>query len=150
MRAAGEARVRELVAKHNANLEALNAAAEAEASKREAQLAQILQPLEALQQKAVDDLDPEAAEKIQLKIDEATAAAASANAIATRELDAAKASATAAHRATVESTSSFYATRAAKLGEILAARAALAAAESDLVKKPKAAEVTSRSFGISC
>ena len=64
----GGAQMRDLVAKHNANLEALNAAAEAEASSREAQLVQTLQPLEASLQKAEEDIDPETCVKTQAEI----------------------------------------------------------------------------------
>jgi len=119
--------MRELEAKHNANLEALNAAAEAEALSREAQLVQTLQPLESSLQKAEEDLDLDACEKIQAEIDKATAAAASATAIAV-----------AAHRATVAKTTAFHEACAAKLEELLAVQAALAAAESNLANKPTA------------
>jgi predicted RNA binding protein with dsRBD fold (UPF0201 family) len=126
----GEVRMRELEAKHAANLEALNAAAEAEALSREAQLAQTLQPLEASLQKAEEDIDPDACEKIQAEIDEATAAVASATAIAA-----------ATHKASVANATSFHQTCAAKLEELLAAQGALAAVESNLSNKPRAAEV---------
>jgi len=120
--------MRDLLAKHNANLEALNAAAEAAASKREAKLAQTLQPLKMSLQKAVDDFEPETCEKIQTEIDEAKAAAASATAIAA-----------AAHGAAVANASTFHETCAAKLEALLAAQAALVAAESSLTNTPGAA-----------
>jgi len=105
-----EERMRDLVAKYDANLAELRVAAEEKASLREAQLAQILEPLEVSLQKAVDDFDPGTCETIQAKIDEAKAAAASATANA----------------------DAFHRSRAAKLEGLLAAQAALAAAESAL------------------
>ena len=121
--------MRDLVAKHNANLEALNAAAEAEASSREAQLVQTLQPLEASLQQAEEDIDPETCVKTQAEIDEVKAAAALATAIAT-----------ATHKASVANATRFRQACAAKLDELLVAQEALAAAESNLANKA-AAEV---------
>jgi hypothetical protein len=119
--------MRDLVAKHNANLEALNAAAEAEASSREAQLVQTLQPLEASLQKAEEDIDPETCVKTQAEIDEAKAAAALAAAIAT-----------ATHKASVANATRFRQACVAKLDKLLVAQEALAVAESNLANKATA------------
>ena len=106
VRTEGEAQVRDIVAKHNANIEALNAAVEAEASRRETQLAETLQALEASLQKAVDDFEPEKCEKIQAEVDEVKAAA--------------------------ENTTALNETCAKKLEELQAAHAALTAADTAL------------------
>ena len=123
----GEVRMHELEAKHTANLEALNAAAEAEVLSRKTQLVQTLLPLESSLQKAEEDIDPDACENIQAEIDKATAAAASATAIAA-----------ATHKASVANATDFHETCAAKLEELLAAQAALAAADSNLANKASA------------
>jgi len=130
IRAEGEAWVRDLVAKHDANLNALSAAAEAQASTREAHLTQALQSLDASLQNAIDASDIKKAKEITAQVDEKKASAAKAGAIANQELVAAKASAIVAHDRAVENIERLYEPRAAILEELIAARAALATAKT--------------------
>ena len=130
MRAECEAWVRDLVRKHGANLNALSTAAEAQTSTREAHLTQALQSLDASLQDAIDASDIKKAKEIAAQIEEKKAGAAEADAIANQELVSAKASAIVAHDKAVESTKRLYEPRAAKLEELLAARAALSTAET--------------------
>ena len=141
IRAEGEALVRDFIIRHDANLDALEKAAEAQSTTREARLTQTLQALQVSMQKAKDDFDPEAAGQIQTQIQEAKAAAASANTIANQELVLAKESAAVAHNNAVEMVEFIHATRSDKLEESLVVQAALTAANIELSNKTKAANV---------
>ena len=138
VQAEGEARVEGLQARHDANLEALRKAAEAQTSTREAQLTQTLVPLERARQKAKDDFDPDAAELFRAQKVEAQTAAAAADAAASQRLFEACESAAAQHSKAVENIKLVYETRSKILEELQAAKAALAAAESENMNTTKA------------
>jgi len=141
IRVEGEALVRDLSIRHDANLEALKETAQAQATTREARLTQTLQALQVSMQKAKDDFDPEAAGNIQNQVKEAKAAATLAKITSDQELARAKETATITHINSVEMVKLIYATRSEKLEELLDVQAASTAANLELTDMTKAAKV---------
>ena len=142
VRAEGEACLSDLLARHNANLEALAMAADAQTAAREAQLAQALQGLEVSRRKAIDDLEPETAGKISGEMEEARAATAATNAAANQELTISRARSTVCHNIAVERTNMLYKSWAAKLEQVAMARVARSTSVSDFESKTIAAQLT--------